>query len=244
MRLMFLILLAANVVGFFLLRGAGDMQQSRYVPAPVPNAKPLQLLSELTPKERAALAQANAVVAQAQPMVPAAVPVAATAGAPTAAVPFICASYGPFPGEDAAKSGEARLGKAGVQVKERLVPGKVRLGYWVYLPSFRSRNEAEAAEKMLQKRGVKDIYVVADEANRNAISLGVFSQRSGAVERQKKIRKLGYHPLLADRFRDTPNYWLDAEGTASELPAATAFSDLAEGDAAIGRADLPCSGKP
>ncbi|HEY9664080.1 MAG TPA: hypothetical protein V6C65_36980, partial [Allocoleopsis sp.] len=94
------------------------------------------------------------------------------------------------------------------------------------------------------KRGVKDIYVVADEANRNAISLGVFSQRSGAVERQKKIRKLGYHPLLADRFRDTPNYWLDARGSAAALPAAGVFSDLAEGDVAIGRADLPCPGKP
>ncbi|HET7922039.1 MAG TPA: SPOR domain-containing protein [Gammaproteobacteria bacterium] len=235
MRLLFLILLVANLAAFFLLRDSQDMPGAHSL-APVPAAAPLQLLSELTPQERAGLARINAV------STPPPTPAATSRAAPAATAALACASYGPFPGADAAKTGTQRLSRAGAEVHERLVPGKVRLGYWVYLPAFHSRKEAEAAEKLLQKRGVKDIYVVADEADRNAISLGVFSQRSGAVERQKKIRTLGFHPLLADRFRDTPNYWLDARGTAAALPAATVFADLAEGDAGIGRADLPCAG--
>ncbi|MGH8370285.1 MAG: SPOR domain-containing protein [Gammaproteobacteria bacterium] len=241
MRILFLILLLANIVGFFLLGSSDNAVQSQYVPEPMPAAKSLQLLSELTPQQRAALTQTDNVAAQTPTAAPASTaPAAGSVSAPVVA--SVCASYGPFPGEDAAKTGEDRLHKAGAEVSQRLVPGKVKLGYWVYLPSFRSRKEAEAAEKLLQKRGVKDIYVVADEANRNAISLGVFSQRSGAIERQKKIRKLGYHPLMSDRFRDAPNYWLDAQGAAIQLPAASVFSDLAEGDADIKRSDNACPG--
>ena len=125
--------------------------------------------------------------------------------------------------------------KAGNQVTQHTVPGKVRLGYWVYLPPFGSHREADAAAKLLKTRGVKDLYVVTDEANRNAISLGVFSDRFGALARQKKIREMGYHPLLSERFRDSPRYWLDAHGADSQLLAASAFSDLDEGDVSIGR---------
>jgi len=89
---------------------------------------------------------------------------------------------------------------------------------------------------------VKDIYVVTDEANRNAISLGVFSQNSYATDRQKQLRKLGYHAILAERFRDEPHYWLDAKGLAGALPQAAVFSDLSEEDAPIGKATGTCSG--
>ncbi|MGH8372410.1 MAG: SPOR domain-containing protein [Gammaproteobacteria bacterium] len=242
MRILFLILLLANIVGFFLLGGSDSVTQSQYMPVPMPATKPLQLLSELTPKERQALAQSVTALSQTQVAAPPPAPVVPAAGsvsAPAAAA-LVCASYGPFPGDDAARTGQHRLQKAGAQVSQRLVPGKVKLGYWVYLPSFRSRKEAEAAEVLLKKRGVKDLYIVADEANRNAISLGVYSQRSGAVERRKQIRKMGYHPLLADRFRDTPNYWLDAQGSAAQLPAVSVFSDLAEGDTEVKRSDTAC----
>lgn len=247
MRILFLILLFANILGFFLLGGSDSATQSQYVPVPMSAAKPLQLLSELTPKERAALAQSETAAAQTRISTPAPAPVVPAAGSTSApAAAPVCASYGPFPGEDAAQSGQERLHKTGAEVSQRLVPGKVKLGYWVYLPSFRSRKEAEAAEKLLKQRSIKDLYIVADEANRNAISLGVYSQRSGAVERRKQIRKLGYHPLLADRFRDNPNYWLDVQGSAAQLPDAATFSDLAEGDAVIKRSDTACpaSDKP
>ena len=243
MRILFLILLLANVVGFFLFGSSGGLKQSQPVPVPVQAAKSLQLLSELTPEQRTALIQASATAAQTQVTTPAPMaPAAGSSSAPTAAAPLACASYGPFPGDAAARSGTERLQKAGAEVSQRLVPGKAKLGYWVYLPSFKNRKEAEAAEALLRRRGIKDIYIVADEANRNAISLGVYSQRSGAVERRKQLRKLGYHPVLADRFRDVPNYWLDAQGTAAQLPDASVFADLAEGDVAIKRSDNTCPG--
>ena len=151
-----------------------------------------------------------------------------------------CASYGPFGGTDDVTQAEARLKSLGLVASDHLIPGKAKLGYWVYLPPFASKHEADDAAELLRRRGVKDIYVVTDEADRNAISLGVFSQHEGAIERLKEMRKLGYHPQMAERFRDEPRYWVDAKGPAAALPAADVFKDLGEEDSPVGRATEFC----
>lgn len=228
MRTLFLVLVLANIVAFIWF---GWLQPPAATLAftPLPNVQPLKLIRELTP-------------AQQQALVSKAAPAAASATVATAASGENCASYGPFPSAEAAQAGASRLQAVGASVTQRLVPGKVRLGYWVYLPPFGSRREADDAAKLLRQRGVKDLYVVTDEANRNAISLGVFTDRYGALAHQKKIRALGYHPLLTERFRDAPRYWLDARAAANQLPGASSFADLNEGDVTIARASCGAGG--
>jgi len=228
MRMLFLALVLANIIAFIWF---GWLRPPAQAPSftPLPQVKSLKLIAELTPAERRAMARHSTPESSSSPL---SVPGPSANGA----VAESCASYGPFPSAEAAESGNARLRTAGASVMQRLVPGKVQFGYWVYLPPFGSRREAEAAAKLLQQRGVKDLYVVTDEANRNAISLGVYSDRFGALAHQKKIRQMGYHPLLTERFRDAPRYWLDARGSASQLPPASVFADLDEGDMVIGRA--------
>lgn len=219
-RSFFLLLVIANVVAFIWFGWLQSPPQPKLVATPLPSVKRLQLVAELTPVERRALDKPAPVI---QP-------------APATDTTASCTSYGPFLDVEAAQTALGRLQKDGVSTTQRLVPGKVRLGYWVYLPPFESHREAEAAAALLKKRGVKDLYIVVTAANRNAISLGVYSDRYGALAHQKTIRALGYHPLVTERFRDAPRYWLDARGAASELPAASVFSDLAEGDVTIGQA--------
>jgi hypothetical protein len=204
-------------------------------------------MSELTPAERKAVALASAAQsgpASAATTAPAiaAAPASSTApGTIPGVMPVLsCVSYGPFPSADAAAQGLARLKSAGLGASQRAVPGKAKLGYWVFLPPFGSRREADAAADLLRKKGVKDIYVVADEANRNAVSLGVFNQKDGATQREKEIRKLGLKPQMAERFRDEPRYWLDARGNAPALPEAEAFKDLGEEGAPVGKASSSC----
>lgn len=234
MRTLLLALVVVNVVAFIWFGWLSPPSPPSSF-TPLPHVQPLKLITELTPTERRSLG------ASAAPAPREMAPSATAAGGATAES---CASYGPFPSAEAAQAGSTRLRSAGASVSQRLVPGKVRSGYWVYLPPFGSRREAEDAAKLLQQRGVKDLYVVTDEANRNAISLGVYSDRFGALAHQKKIRALGYHPLLTERFRDAPRYWLDARGTASRLPAANTFADLDEGDVTIGRSVCGTSDGP
>jgi hypothetical protein len=236
MRKVFLVLVLANVVAFIWYGWLRTPAETAHQMSPLPHVQPLKLISELSSTEKQALNKASAPA-------PALAVAALTVARASQNVIRVCASYGPFPSTEAAQTGFARLQKAGNQVTQRTVPGKVRLGYWVYLPPFGSHREADAAAKLLKTRGVKDLYVVTDEANRNAISLGVFSDRFGALARQKKIREMGYHPLLSERFRDSPHYWLDAHGTESQLLPAGAFSDLDEGDVNVGREVCDSAGR-
>lgn len=236
-RAVLLLLILANFGLLAWHRWYSVPEGAGLTPAPALEGKPLQLASELNPAERKALATESA---------PSAVTATAATTAPAASTSVAlaagnaCASYGPFPSDDAVQQAAGRLKPLGLQVSEHLVPGKTKLGYWVYLPPFSSKHEADGAAALLKKRGVRDIYVVTDEANRNAISLGVFTQRSGATERQKQLKKLGYRALESERFRDEPRYWLDARGLAGALPAATVFNDLAEDDGSIGKATGVC----
>ncbi|MGA9851489.1 MAG: SPOR domain-containing protein [Gammaproteobacteria bacterium] len=235
MRRAFLVLVIANVVAFIWYGWLRPVAQTPVQSTPLPHVQPLELIAGMTPVQRQALAKSSA---------PASVPVSTSNPAANQNSAGECVSYGPFPSTEAAHTGLVRLQKSGASVVQRLVPGKVRLGYWVYLPPFSSRREADAAAKLLQERGVKDLYVVTDEANRNAISLGVFSDRYGAEAHQKKIRQMGYHPVLTERFRDSPRYWLDARGAGSQLPAANVFANLGEDGVIIGRAVCNTSAGP
>ena len=209
-------------------------EASQTVTSSAVGGKPLELATELSPAEKKALAASDAQIQSAAPANTTSAAPAAASGA------LACAAYGPFPSDDAVQQGEARLKPLGFQVSQHIVPGKSKLGYWVYLPPFGSKREADLAASLLKRRGVADIYVVTDEANRNAISLGVFSQKSGAEDRQKAMKKLGYRALMAERFRDEPRYWLDAKGLSTALPAADVLKDLGGEDTPVGRAIGVC----
>ena len=247
-RALLLALILANLGLFAWYHWYVLPNQSAPALAPPLTGQPLRLMSELSPTERKAVASAASVApppaAATAPAVAAsthAVPAPTTAGIAAAAAQ-VCVSYGPFPSADAANLGLSRLKLLGLSAGTRSVAGKAKHGYWVYLPPFGSRKEADAAAALLKKKGVSDIYVVADEANRNALSLGVFSQKSFAQQREKDIRKLGFHALLADRFRDEPHYWLDAKGVEQALPQADAFKDLGEEGSPVGRVTSACGG--
>jgi hypothetical protein len=238
-RALFLTLLLANIVILAWSRWYAAPDSVSQTAATPLAGKPLELATELTPAQRKDLATSEAASA-ASGTAPVVAPSAATGALAANAV--ACAAYGPFASDDVVQLAAGRLKPLGLDVTDHLVPGKSKLGYWVYLPPFGSKREADAAAALLKKRGVKDIYVVTDEANRNAISLGVFTQKSGAQDRQKEMHKMGYHALMAERFRDEPRYWLDAKGLAGALPSADMFKDLADESAPIGKAIGACPG--
>lgn len=242
-RALLALLILANLGVFAWVHWYVNPSHADLAPVAAPGGAPLKLMSELSPAERKNLASTPVPAPATAPVLAAATHAApAAVTAPAAAGALVCASYGPFPSADAASQALARLKTAGLTANQHAIAGKAKLGYWVYLPPFGSRKEADAAAAMLKKRGVTDIYVVADEANRNAVSLGVFSQRDGAVQREKEIKKLGFKAQMAERFRDEPRYWLDARGGEAALPGADAFKDLGDDSASVGKATTACSG--
>ncbi len=219
MRALFL-LLVLTVAGVWAwenwVRGPGLAA----VPATELKAPALKLWSELTPGQKKALnlaVDASAAPGHSTPAEPAPVSPQAPVAAAGPTTP-VCASIGPFQASDSAADAAERLSGDGYSVSQRTIPGKVRVGYWVFLPEYASRSEAETAVARLKNRGVRDLYIVADSAHRNAISLGVYSEKSGAEQRAAAIRKLGFKARVSDRFRDAPVYWLDILAVNGSLP--------------------------
>ncbi|MGE5624948.1 MAG: SPOR domain-containing protein [Bacillota bacterium] len=239
-RALLLALVLANLGVFAWYRWYVLPGETHPALAPPLGGEPLKLTSELTEAQRKTLAAAPAPSTAAPP--PAATQPAPAPSTAAVAAAQACATYGPFADEDSVQQAESRLKQLNLTATEHTVTGKAKPGYWVYLPPFGSKKEADAAVALMKKRGVSDIYVVSDEANRNAISLGLFNQHEYAVQRIKELKKLGYHPQVTERFREEPRYWIDAKGPPASLPAADFFKDLGDDSNPIGRGTGVCSG--
>ncbi|HVY24846.1 MAG TPA: SPOR domain-containing protein [Steroidobacteraceae bacterium] len=124
-----------------------------------------------------------------------------------------CISIGPFPQMNDVNAVQQRLQQAGFTTTLRTERGDIFAGYWVSLPPFSSRIEAEAALAKLHTSGVGDAYLMADDttASANVISLGLFSEQANAQRRRDEVAKLGFEATIQPRTRSGEQGWLDVQ---------------------------------
>lgn len=108
----------------------------------------------------------------------------------------ICYRITGLPDEDQADALAGRLRRQGAEIRGRHLQQEVETRYWVSLPPFSSRAAAEPTIRRLQRGGIRDHYFVNAEPNRNAISLGVFSNPEGAERRRVQVARLGLAPRV------------------------------------------------
>ncbi|NNF51034.1 MAG: hypothetical protein HKN59_01225 [Gammaproteobacteria bacterium] len=123
--------------------------------------------------------------------------------------PANCLSLGPFPYEEDFEAANTKLATLGMTGKKRLAEGQIWVGYWIFLSPADSRAEAVKKVESLRARGVGDLYIEPAGERENAISLGVFKERSRAQRRYREIRDLGFEPQIARRTRQGTVFWLD-----------------------------------
>ncbi len=122
-----------------------------------------------------------------------------------------CMSLGSFSALAHAAKAAARLRERGLETSQRIADGQVWVGFWVYLKPPASRKEADAIVSALKEEKVSDLYIVPSGDSRNAVSLGVFSERGRAERRAARIAALGYVPVITGRYRSGSVYWIDFE---------------------------------
>lgn len=94
-------------------------------------------------------------------------------------------------------------GVASVTARE----GRDFVGYWVYVPPHDTMSAAQETMAELAEQGISDYgYVGGDDEH--AVSLGVFSSRERALEREREIQELGIETELGDRYRTVTEYAL------------------------------------
>jgi hypothetical protein len=197
MRILFLLLLAANLVFFAWMR---------FMAPPDPALDPQPMAQQLDPGKLrivtdAELAQITAAPPPAAPGVapgkpaapppPEPAPAPAKPAPPPEPAPFACVEWGGFSLQDAPRA-EQRLEPLALGPRLAQFRGEEAAAWWVFIPPQPNRAAAQKKAAELKKLGVEDYFVVQEEGKlRWALSLGVFRTEEAARARFEALRARG-----------------------------------------------------
>lgn len=233
LRIFFFILLLANLVLLLWYTQIAPRAAGADVPA-VPQDKRLVLLQEHQHRQAGATPQPLEIpevqLAQEELQLP----------APEPAV--TCHTIGPFSELERAKVVSERIHRLGATVTRRNKTEQEQYGYRVFLPPYRTREEAVAATQKLAKNGIQDYFIISDEDRKNGISLGLFRKKSGAIRRMEQVSRFDFKPQLEIRYRDNTIYWLDYEQTG-ELVTDSIWREITEETPNLQKLPRDCDAK-
>nr|VFJ53620.1 MAG: hypothetical protein BECKDK2373C_GA0170839_10401 [Candidatus Kentron sp. DK]VFJ57410.1 MAG: hypothetical protein BECKDK2373B_GA0170837_10667 [Candidatus Kentron sp. DK] len=221
MRWIFFLLLLVNAIGFgwwmhgFLFSAPSRVSASAEAGVALLPAGAERLLlireadpTELVPRSPPPRRSTNPTAASK----PRPAPVTGSNKAPLPAVPpRVCYRLGPFPGKDVKKTQidavRTWLDARRISVKlHRNQRREVRL-HWVYLPPFKTIDEAKKQAARMKKKGVRDIFLLRRGDMKNAISLGVFSQRASMGKRLDELKRRGFAATVGSRYGTKKATW-------------------------------------
>jgi hypothetical protein len=244
MRILFLLLLAANLAFFAWLR---------FVASADPALDPQPMAQQLDPgklrivpeRELAQIAAAAPTAtpgaATAKPAAPPSEPAAATKPAPEPAAatkpapepptpakspppaepsPLACVEWGSFSPQDAARA-EQRLEPLALGARLAQFRGEETAGWWVFIPPQPNRAAAQKKAAELRKLGVDDYFVVQEDGKlRWSLSLGVYRTEEAARARLDALRARGVRSAQVGR-RETrvPKVWFQVRSVDAALNA-------------------------
>ena len=121
----------------------------------------------------------------------------------------VCFTLGPFRKSATANHADKAISALDVAVKQRRVEQRRLRGYWVYLPSFKTYEAARRQVNLLQKKGLKDLFIMGKGEHKNAVSLGLFKREGAADERYQLVKKMGLSVKKETQYRNRNLVWLD-----------------------------------
>jgi hypothetical protein len=155
----------------------------------------------------------------------------------------LCVRLGRFEDQAAAEAAIIALSKADgfvradPAIRMREVQG-IQVSYWVYLPPFLDRKTANAALTALTQRGIKDAYIVAEGEDRNAISLGLYSEQARARRRADQVGNEGMTARISKLERPRVEYVIDMVLPSLDGIDASGLQELGTG---VTLEEIPCN---
>lgn len=105
--------------------------------------------------------------------------------------PPVCLTWRPLPLADGERLAALLAKRFGDYKVTRKVVASEGNGWWVFIPPQPNKAEAERKSTELRELGVTEFFIVQDELNRNAISLGVFSSEKGGQDKLAELKAKG-----------------------------------------------------
>jgi len=223
-RLLFLLLLAANLALFAWMRlhAQSDPAIDRRPLAQQIAPEKLRIVSE---QELASMPPPPPSAPKPKPASPPQKPAPPEAPAPAAAAPpaapppaIACLEWGSFnPTEEARASKALEPLALGAKLSARR--GEETASWWVHMPPQGSRAAAQKKAAELKKLGVQDYFVVQDTSPlRWAISLGVFTTEDAAQARLAALRGQGVRSaVIGQRETRVPKAWFQVRDVDAPL---------------------------
>jgi hypothetical protein len=147
-------------------------------------------------------------------------PGSALATAAPASVLSRCITVGPFGDEKRASDATQLLLGRGFHPRQHTDMGPPERRYWVYVGDLAGAAEQEQALHRLQGSGLDDAQPMPDAGQGRRLSVGFFSERSGAERRARAVRALGLDAAIAERQQNEVTHWVDVDlnGSSQTLP--------------------------
>ncbi|MDR0578201.1 MAG: hypothetical protein LBI87_11900 [Candidatus Accumulibacter sp.] len=183
MRLFFFLLVLANLLFFAWTRGYLGIGESDAPRAGEPlRAEQIRIVSNDQPPEEKR-ARAEAAPSGESPPSP---PASQTPSPPDEA----CLALGDVPQTDADAIERLFAEKLpAFRLTRAAMPGNP--GYWVLMSPFKTRREAENKVAELKKLGISEYFIMQEDADNFAISLGLFSTQAAAESSLAALRGKG-----------------------------------------------------
>lgn len=150
-----------------------------------------------------------------------------------------CFSLGPFTERADLGAAFRRMNRGRAWNEIRETRALVERGWWVYLPRFANRAEAEAAALALRDAGVNDIAVMLSGDQANTVSLGLYDRRETASARVEAVRALGFDAQMRVRREPEPRFWLDYDPRALAVNGDELAAELS-----VYNRPMPCPRSP
>lgn len=210
MRLLFLLLLAANL-GFFAWM--------RFLAPPDPAVDTQPLGRQLEPQRLRIVPERE--LAQVPPSAPAKPkPAPKPAAPPPEPTPRACLEWGSFSPADASRAAQ-RLEPLALGARLAQYRGEETASWWVHIAPQGNRAGALKKAAELKDLGVRDYFIVQDAgALRWSLSLGVFSTEEAAKSHLAALRDKGVRSAVIGR-RETrvPKVWFQVREVDAPLQA-------------------------
>lgn len=140
----------------------------------------------------------------------------------------VCFTIGPFSQAAQASRAAEAISALGADVNRRQEAHRTPKGYWVYLPSSVSYRSAKRKVKEMQKKGLKDLFIMGKGSHKNAISLGLFRNKSAAEKRFQKVKAMGLKAVMEAQYHVTKQAWLDISLPGDQTTTVANVAEMVE----------------
>jgi hypothetical protein len=142
-------------------------------------------------------------------------------------VQMACFTLGPFEKDESINKASEAISALDVKNSRRQSEQRTPKNYWVYL-SQDSYSSARQTVKTLQSKGIRDLFIMGKGANKDAVSLGLFSNKTIARQRIMEVRRLGFDPIMETQYRVTAQQWLDIEVDSKRTSTVATITAIVE----------------